>query len=449
MKEKSVSTKLFTLALPILGSMLTQQLYAVMDTAIVGRMLGTNALGAVGNATSIVILAAAVSGGLELGSEISLSRLAGKNAWQRIANTAPWLFLAIFICSVMLAAGGLVFSEPLMGAMGVPAEMRRETLDYMRVYLLGMSAIFVYDIARSVLLVLGKAHLTLMLVLISSLLNIGLDVLFIGPLQMGVAGAALATVLAQAIGLGLCMILLLRQFHKLGVKPGLSAKKEDLLHVWSMSYPNGLQQLATTLSITLLQTVVNTFGAATVSGYAVTSKLFTLALIPVFGVTQAHSILTAQYLGGGKEPAARRSFRATMAGCIGSMAVVSIAILLWTRPIAGLFFDVNANPEAYEFVQTTMVFSIPAFFLGAWGYAEQGDLRGRMRMQAHLVASIVGLCSKVAFSALLAGALGSLCFAAGSGISHLLLGLAAYGFLHFGKARVQPSDSQPPDIPAL
>ena len=191
--------KVFFFSIPIILSMFTQQFYNVADTMIVGQFLGVDELAAVGNAGTIVMLFIVVSGGIELSSEIIFSRYLGKKDLQKIANGSINIIAIALTISITLVALGFLCLPTLYRWIHLPNELIPFTNAYIMTYMIGVPFIYVYDISRAIITALGDSKHCFYFVFGSSLLNIILDLLFICVFHLGVFGAALATIIAQAL----------------------------------------------------------------------------------------------------------------------------------------------------------------------------------------------------------------------------------------------------------
>lgn len=198
-KERTLNQKIWLFSLPIIGELFVQQFYSLIDMTIIGRYLGAEPLAAVGNAANVVMLFLVGSGGFEMAVDVMVSRLLGQG------NTKERLDMARDTIALSGLIGiGLVFIAwfclpTIYQMMAVPSSMMTDTLTYGRVYLLGLPIIYFYDVARAVLIANERAKTSFALLTASSALNLALNLLFIMGFKMGVAGSALATIVAQGI----------------------------------------------------------------------------------------------------------------------------------------------------------------------------------------------------------------------------------------------------------
>ena len=193
-------------ALPMIFSNLFQQLYNVIDSLIVGNFLGTNALAAVGNTGSITAVLVQLSTGLALGASIVISQYFGAKRYDRIRLSATTIAIFISVLAAVLTGLMLLFAKPVLVLIQTPEEILADSVSYLRIYVLGCIPIFLYNAINGVYVSLGNSKTPLYFLLISSVTNVVLDLLFIISFQMGVAGAALATVLSQVVAAVLALV---------------------------------------------------------------------------------------------------------------------------------------------------------------------------------------------------------------------------------------------------
>jgi len=201
MLNGNIRKTIFKFAIPMILSLITQQLYNVVDMIIVGWFLGVNELAAVGNAGTIVSILIALSGGLEMGSEVIFARYLGGKKYADIVQGVKSILLFGLISGLCISAVGLFLQKPILSWIKVPENLVADTGTYISIYIAGLAGIFLYDISRAIIVALGDAKGSMMLLILTSFLNVCLDLLFICVFHWGVAGAAIATILSQIIGM--------------------------------------------------------------------------------------------------------------------------------------------------------------------------------------------------------------------------------------------------------
>lgn len=292
---------IFQFAIPIFMGNLFQLMYSLMDTRIVGRTLGNEALAAVGATSTMNNLIIGFLIGLTNGFAILVARDFGAQTFESLRkNIASILKLGIAI-SLVLTVLSVTFLVPLLRLLNMPEELMQDGISYIRVILLGMTAAMLYNVCASVLRAIGDALTPLVFLMFSAISNIALDYLFILGFDMGVEGAALATVLSQVMAAVLCFVYIWRKYEMLHLKKA-DFKRDmgrdvELLH---SGLSMGLMQSLVSLGTVALQGAINTFGTNTIVAHTGARKITELFMLPfsVLGMTMA--TYCGQNLGAGK-----------------------------------------------------------------------------------------------------------------------------------------------------
>ena len=350
-------------SLPIFIGYLFQQVYSLVDRIIVGQLVGANAFSAVGSTTAITSMFMSMCIGAASGAGVIVSQYYGardeKNTAKAISNGA---YVNIVVALVMTIVA-LVSIRPILKALQTPVELMDDAASYMLIYMAGLIAVSAYYVPFSIMQALGDATTPLIFLIICSVLNIVLDLLFVGPLQMGVNGAAIATVLAQCISAICCIVYAFRRMPimKLAVKYA-AIEKKIIWETIRIGLPTGLQFALIYLSSVVLQRTVNQFGATVIGAFAATTQVEILIqqIYSTLGTTMA--TYTAQNVGAQKPERIREALRIVLSIC----AIVSVLWLLcaWVggTAIMGIFVDDRAMTEI-----AAMGIRITAVFFMAFG----------------------------------------------------------------------------------
>ena len=293
-------TALLIFALPIMLGKLFQQLYTMVDSAIVGRYVSQNALAAVGASGSLshVFICVAIGGGV--GASVIVSRYFGGKDFAKM-KTAIFTSLFLFLgTSVVLAIVGLLTSRWIMAVLNTPAEAFDLAVVYLKIYFLGLPFLFLYNVISSMFNAMGKSRIPLYFLILSSLLNVGLDLFFVTRLNMGMAGAAWATLIAQSVSAVLSFIALLYELAKLEGAAPSKFDKNELRPMLKIALPSVLQQSTVSIGMMLVQSVVNSFGAEALAGFSAAGRIEGLCCVPMIGIGTAVSSYTAQNIGSKK-----------------------------------------------------------------------------------------------------------------------------------------------------
>ena len=365
MTEGNPMMTVLIFAVPMILSNLFQQLYNVVDTIIVGNRLGTGALAAVGSAGSIIAVFVQLATGLALGGSIVIAQYfgAGKTdkIWQCMTTSTIFSAAVALISTIII----WITAEPLLLLVNTPQEIMDMGVSYLRFYFLGCIPTFVYNALNGVYVALGNSKTPLRFLIISSVLNIVLDLFFIINLQMGVAGAALATAISQAVACVMALVdvpKLLAEFERDKNEPVFDRKL--LATMMRFALPSALQQSIVSVGSVVVQATINSFGAAVIAGSAAASKVVNLAIAIPINYGNALSNYVGQNIGAGKEERIWPGLRDSIL-CCGLISLFMTAILeLFPDAIIRLFVQENeANLEQVMEVGTTYIQVVGAFLV--------------------------------------------------------------------------------------
>ena len=331
----------------MLGSLM-QQCYNIADTLIVGRCIGSDALAAVGSAYALMVFLTSVLLGLAMGSGTVFSLQFGAGNMSGLRRSIYVSLVLIGSVTAVLTAVSFAFIDPIMRLLQVPAEI----YDMLRLYLLvifaGIPFTFLYNFYAALLRAVGDSVTPLWFLGISVVLNIVLDLLFIVGLDMGVGGAALATVAAQGVSALGVMVYVLRR------RPELRVRREDMRldrasvkEIASFSSLTCVQQSVMNFGILMVQGLVNTFGTAVMAAFAAAVKIDSFAYMPVQEFGNAFSTFVAQNYGAGKRDRIRRGVRSAFVTSVLFSLAVSVAVFLLARPLMLIF----VRPEEVEIIR--------------------------------------------------------------------------------------------------
>lgn len=371
--QGNIMKNLLKFSFPIMVGNVLQQLYNVVDTLIVGRYLGKNALAAVGSSYTLMVFVTSVILGLCMGSSAFFSMQFGRRDHDRLQQGIYMAFL--MIGAVAVALNILVYA----GIYGILAFLRvpGEVVWFMKEYLLwifaGIVATFLYNFAANFMRALGNSLIPLCFLGVSAVLNIFLDLFFIRVLMWGVGGAAAATVISQYVaGIGI-VIYCVKKY------PEVHIKKENrhwnphiLKELLGLSSLTCLQQSVMNFGILMVQGLVNSFGSVVMAAFAAAVKIDSFAYSPVQDFGNAFSTYVAQNYGAGKSGRIRRGMRDAAIGAFVFCAVISILVVRFAKPLMSLFLDEGSADAVtvgvgYLRIEASFYFGIGLLFL-FYGY---------------------------------------------------------------------------------
>lgn len=333
-----ITSTLLRFTLPMMLGSLMQQCYNIADTLIVGRCIGPEALAAVGSAYSLMVFLTSVLLGLAMGSGTVFSLQFGAGNFRGLRRSIYVSLVLIGCVTAVLTAAAFLLIDPILRLLQVPSEIYSMLRIYLLIIFGGIPLTFLYNFYAALLRAVGDSVTPLWFLGISVVLNIGLDLLFILVFDMGVGGAALATVMAQGVSaIGLML-------YVLGRRPELRLRKEDMRfdrvsvkEIVSFSSLTCVQQSVMNFGILMVQGLVNSFGTAVMAAFAAAVKIDSFAYMPVQEFGNAFSTFVAQNFGAGKQARIRRGVRSAFVTSVLFSLAVSVAVFLLARPLMLIF----------------------------------------------------------------------------------------------------------------
>lgn len=388
--EGPVRKTILRFSIPTILGMAATQLYTVADAMIIGRFMDKYALGAVSNASTVLMVFLFISGGLELGCGLLTASQKPKLDQKELSGLIYNMLFWDLAVGLLIFGGGLWGMERLLLLINTPPEIMDAAVLYGRIYLLGLPFLMLYDLSRQIVISCGESRVPLLVVLASSALNIILDLVLVGPL--GVAGAAAASVLAQVLGCLFMLAYLRRTVLTCGFQLRFVEKRcfQDILRP---SIPNALQQMAGTAMVLLKQGLLGTLGVAEIDGFACANKLSTLMMMPVYGLAQSLVVFIAQNHSVGAVDRVRSSIRETRNLILAYMSIVVLSCLMLNRQLLSLFTDDTAVIRCGA---ALLAFESWTYVLTAMKHLQEARLRGQMRMGLYLISNLLPIGMNIA-----------------------------------------------------
>ncbi len=365
---------IFNFALPMVFGNLLQQLYHVVDSIIVGNYLGKEALAAIGASFPIFYTLIAFVIGIGSGGTIVISQYFGAKNEDKVKKTIDTMFIFLFFASIVITLIGILFSEEIFTLLHVEKHVIPMATSYFNVYMLGMIAFFGFNGTSSVLRGLGDSMTPLWFLIISTLLNIGLDLLFIVVFKWGVEGAAYATIIAQGCAFLAGAIYLTHRHQLISFKPNtLKFNQELFLQSIKIGLPTGFQQTFVALGIMALIRIVNNFDTNVLAAFTIASRIDSLAAMPALNLASALSAFVGQNLGANKIDRIKRGFRATLVMAWSISLTVMLAVFLFGEEIISAF---NQDPEVLKHGSNYLVIVSSFYLVFSTMFITHGVLRG-------------------------------------------------------------------------
>lgn len=326
--------------IPMLIGNVAQQLYNTADSIIVGRYIGDNALAAVGSASPVLNLLLVLFVGVAVGAGIMVSQYFGAQDRENLSRTIGTCITLTAITSVGIMIIGPLVSRPLLVYLKTPPSILDWCADYLNVFFLGISGFAFYNILAGVLRGLGDSFSALVFLLISTALNVGLDILFVARFGMGVPGVALATVLAQGISAIFCLFKLLKMKDSFDLNWSmLKLNKKHSLNLIRLGLPSGLTQAVFSLAMIVVQSLTNSFGEMVIAANVIVMRVDGFAMMPNFSFGSAMTTFTGQNIGANRLDRVEQGTKVGTKIAVIVSAIITILLLIFGKHLMNVFTD--------------------------------------------------------------------------------------------------------------
>ncbi len=366
---------LVTFALPILLGQIFQQLYNTADAWIVGHYLSDQEYAAVTSTGSLVFLMIGFFGGIAVGAGVVIARYFGAGDREKLKSSVYTTVVFAVAAGLLLTVGGVLLTPQILEWMGTPEEIMPYSVEYFRFYFLGSMAIVMYNMSMGVLRAVGDSKHPLYYLIFSSLVNIGLDFLFVGVLGWGVWSAALATTISQFVSAAMSIYRLMH--YKTEYQFRLRDKAFRFPMMWEIvryGLPSGIQNSIIAFANVIVQANINSFGDDTVAGAGTYAKLEGFAFLPITCFTMALTTFVSQNLGAKQYDRAKKGSRFGILCCIIMAELIGMTLILFKEPLMRFFTDNEAaievgmrqaNVESLFFCMLALSHCIAAVMRGA------------------------------------------------------------------------------------
>lgn len=327
-------------ALPMILGNILQQMYNIVDTWVVGRFVGADALAAVGSAFALMTFLTSILLGLSMGSGVVFSLCIGQEDEARLKDRLRSAFWMTAIIAVLLTAAALCCTDLIIRWLNIPPELWEITALYLTIVFCGIPGIFLYNFFASYLKALGNSVAPLAFLGISTVSNIGLDLLLVVGFHLGAGGAAIATIIAQYLaGFGISIYTLKKDKRVRKALSGRGTSRDGLREILNYSLLTCIQQSVMNLGILMVQGLVNSFGTAVMAAFAAATKIDAFAYMPAQEYGNAFSTFIAQNMGAGKKTRVKQGL--TYALCTSVAYCILVSLLLWflAGQLMGAFVD--------------------------------------------------------------------------------------------------------------
>ena len=346
MTEGSPWEKILLFTFPMLLGNIAQQLYNTVDSVVVGKYIGDNALAAVGSAGPIFNLLLVLFIGISTGATIMVSQYFGARKREELSKTIGNCIVLTAIASVFIMIVATLASRPLLILLDTPESILDWCTSYLQILFIGIAGLAYYNILCGVLRGLCDSVSALLYLVVASILNIILDVFFVAKCNMGVAGVALATVIAQAVSAVLCVLKLMRMTDLFDFKlKYFKLDKEIAWNIIRLGLPSGITQAIMSMAMILVQALTNSFGEQFIAANVIIMRVDGFAMLPNFSFGTAMTTYAGQNVGAGQHDRVAKGAKQGTLMAIATSAVITGTILIFGKYLMGIFTDTASLVE--------------------------------------------------------------------------------------------------------
>ena len=411
--EGKPSKKLFWFSIPLLLSVAFQQLYQMADSMIVGRFAATPeagelALAAVGASYPITQLFVAVATGVNIGTSVLVSQLFGARRYLRMKTAVSTALITTAVIALLLTLVGALATDSMMAGLQTPENIFADGALYLRVYVFGLLFLFIYNVCTGIFNAMGDSRTPLVLLILSSVSNVVLDLIFVAVFQWGVAGVAWATFIAQGAAGILAFLLLLRRLRTFDTGGHFLLFSPDMLRrLTNYAVPSIAQQSFVSVGNVIIQYFVNLCGATVIAGYSDATKVNMFALTCCMSFASGLSSYVAQNIGARKLDRIAPGLKAGAAFSIGLALVFTAIYLPFSDVLIGLFLPAGSASGVTDVARQYLFILVPFYIIVCIKFVCDSVLRGAGAMRPFMVTTFSDLILRVGFSAILFNLMGS------------------------------------------
>lgn len=391
-------------SLPMILGAFIQQIYTVTDSLVVGNVVGSDALAAIGATGTCIFFLLSLNSGLANACSVVLAQAYGAGSKRDIAASLASTLYYTGLCALVLGVGGGFCVEPLLRLMQTPEDILPQAVLYLRIYICCSAGQIVYNNAAAVLQALGDSKTPLLFLIVCTVLNIALDFLFVLVLRAGVAGAAVATVLSQTISGVLCLVYAVQRYPFLRLRASdLRPDMRNIGRISRIGIPMGLQSSILAIGDMIVAAIINTFGTDTVAAYSAADRIHQFIILPFLYFATAFCTFAAQNIGAGQVERLKKTMR--QSACFAAGVALAFGLLIRTlrTPLLMAFLSAD-DPRLAQVLQIggdflSIVPLMYPFLALIWLYNYM--LRGVEEVRIPLISGGIELVSKIALPLLL------------------------------------------------
>lgn len=382
--------QLLLFAIPLLIGNLFQQLYNTVDSIIVGNYVGREALAAVGSSNSLINMLVGFFLGLSTGAGVVISQYYGAGKNKKLHDAIHTALGLIFCSGILLTILGILLSPGILKLMGTPDDVMESSVLYLRVYFCGILSVMFYNMGSGILRAIGDSKRPLYYLIIASLVNVVLDLLFVVVFHMGVMGVALATLIAQTISAVLVIRKLVqsKEVYRVILKD-ITIQKEYVKIIIKVGLPAGIQQSVISFSNVIVQSHINSFGSAAMAGCGAYTKIDGFAILPVMSFSLAITTFVGQNIGAGRYDRVRKSARVCLLMSLSVTLFFSVLLYTFGSNILEIF---SKDPEVVLYGSSMLKTLAPFYVLLAISHIFSGVIRGSGQATVPMIIMVANMC---------------------------------------------------------
>lgn len=383
MTEGSIIRHLVVFAAPLLVGNIFQQLYNTVDTWVVGKYVSNEAFSAVGTVGPIINMLIGFFLGLSSGAGVVISQYYGAGKTEEVRKTVHTSLMMTILLGLLFTGLGIALIPGMLALMNTPAEVIPESTAYLTIYFAGVLGLMLYNMGAGILRAVGDSTRPFYYLVVSAVINTVLDLVFVLRFDMGVAGVAWATIIAQGISAVLTLITLLRSDSCIRVSLRALRIHFDMLQkIIRVGIPAALQMAVTSFSNVFVQSYINYFGADCMSGWTAYGKIDTLLMLPMQSLALASTTFVGQNLGLGKVDRAKRGVRIALALSLVTAVILMIPVMAFAPSLVAFF---NEKATVVEYGTMFLRYISPFYILCCFSQIYSGALRGAGNTRAPMV----------------------------------------------------------------
>lgn len=402
MTKGSPMRLLVNFAIPLMIGNIFQQLYNFIDTIVVGRFISADALAAVGTTGNIISIMNSLMMGLSVGAGIVVAQYFGIRNMEKLKQAMVALADLILVLTIVMSLLGFILGPVVLRILQVPDKLMGDSLTYLRICCLGLVGMTIYNGAASILRSIGDSRTPLLAMVVSSIVNVVCNLLFVLVFSLGVAGVAYGTIIAQTVSALICMVRMHLSCRSLGIEHLDMKFNWDMIHIIvKAGIPSAIQGMLISLGGMSVQGLVNTFGAATMSAYAAVQRVDSVTIQVVVAIGSALSVFTGQNIGNRDYDRIREALHKTLILMMVCCFCLAILVLGFRSQILSIFLDPEEASESIRIGSVYLTVIGIAYMIAGIMNSYLNLIRGAGDVNASLLAGVAEITGRIIFAYLL------------------------------------------------